>query len=84
MLQCNIALNIIKLENKMTNFKIDGKHYESKKGHYVVTREHERAEHNEIVRLEKKLDKHIGLPMEKAHHAESSQKEAPLPNMRSY
>jgi len=70
----------------MANFKIDGKHYESKKGHYVVEREHEKKEHNELVRLEKKLDKHIALPMEKAHHAEhgNSQKEAPLPNMRKY
>ena len=64
----------------MTNFKIDGKHHESKKGHYVVEREHEKAEHNELKRLEKKLEKHMNLPMEKAH----PQKEAPLPNMRSY
>jgi len=66
----------------MTNFKIDGKHHESKKGHYVVEREHEKAEHNELKRLEKKLDKHINLPMEKAH--QSNQKDAPLPHMRKY
>jgi hypothetical protein len=59
-------------------FKIEGKHHESKKGHYIVEREHEKKEHNELVRLEKKLDKHIGLPAEKAH----SQEAHPLPNMR--
>ena len=37
-------------------FKIEGKHHESKKGHYIVEREHEKKEHNELVRLEKKLD----------------------------
>jgi hypothetical protein len=66
----------------MKNFKIDGKHYESKKGHYVIEREHEKKEHNELVRLEKKLEKHINLPLEKAHP--SDQSEAPLPNMRKY
>lgn len=65
----------------MTNFKITGKTHESKKSHYVVEREHKK-EHNELVRLEKKLDKHIGLPAEKAHP--SDQKNAPLPNMRKY
>jgi len=65
-----------------THFKIDGKHYESKKSHYVVEREHEKKEHNELVRLEKKLDKHINMPMEKAHP--SDQKDAPLPHMRKY
>ena len=62
----------------MTNFKIDGKHHESKKGHYVVEREHEKKEHNELVRLEKKLDKHMSLPEEKAHPEASH----PLPHMR--
>ena len=66
----------------MTNFKIDGKTYESKKGHYVKESAH-RVE-DEVKRLEAKLDKHIALPMEKAHHAENSQKQAPLPNMRKY
>jgi len=67
-----------------TNFKIEGKEYKSPKGHYVKESPH-RIE-KEVERLEKKLDKHIALPMEKAHHAEhgSSQKEAPLPNMRKY
>ena len=56
----------------------------TKTGHYVKDSEH-RTE-DRLERLEKKLDKHIALPMEKAHHAEhgSSQKEAPLPNMRKY
>ena len=71
-----------------TNFTIK-EHKPAKattKAHYVVEREHEKKEHNELVRLEKKLDKHIGLPMEKAHKAEKgiSQKAAPLPNMRKY
>ena len=68
----------------MTNFKITGKTHESPKGHYVKESPH-RIE-KEVERLERKLDKHIALPMEKAHHAEhgSSQKEAPLPNMRKY
>ena len=66
----------------MKNFKIDGKHYESKKGHYVVEREHEKKEHNELQRLEKKLEKHMHLPLEKAHP--SDQKDAPLPHMRKY
>jgi hypothetical protein len=63
------------------NFKIDGKHYESKKGHYIVTREHERATEHELHRLEKKLDKHMNLPAERAHPDQSA---APLPNMRKY
>ena len=49
---------------------------------YVVEREHEKKEHNELVRLEKKLDKHMSLPADKAHP--SDQKNAPLPNMRKY
>jgi hypothetical protein len=65
----------------MTNFKITGKTHSSPKGHYVKESEH-RIE-KEVERLEKKLDKHIALPMEKAHPA-GSQKEAPLPNMRKY
>ena len=66
----------------MTHFKITGKTHESPKGHYVKESPH-RIE-KEVERLEKKLDKHIALPMEKAHHAENSQKEAPLPSMRKY
>lgn len=66
----------------MTNFKIDGKHYESKKSHYVVEREHEKKEHHELKRLEAKLEKHMHLPADKAHP--SDQKDAPLPHMRKY
>lgn len=65
-----------------TNFKITGKTHESKKGHYVVLREHEKATENELHRLEAKVTKHENLPLEKAHP--SDQKEAPLPNMRQY
>lgn len=66
-----------------TNFKIDGKAHKSPKGHYVVEKEHKLEK--EVERLERKLDRHIELPMEKAHHpAQSDQKEAPLPNMRKY
>ena len=68
----------------MTNFKIEQKKTkESPKGHYVKDSEH-RTE-DRLDRLESKLDKHIAMPMEKAHHShQSSQKEAPLPNMRKY
>jgi hypothetical protein len=66
----------------MTNFKITGKTYDSKKSHYVVEREHEKKEHNELKRLEAKLEKHENLPMEKAHP--SDQASHPLPNMRKY
>ena len=55
----------------------------TKTGHYVKDSEH-RTE-DRLERLETKLDKHIALPMEKAHHPhQASQKEAPLPNMRKY
>lgn len=67
----------------MTNFKMTGKTYESKKGHYVVARDHEFAKENELKRFEKKLEKHINLPMEQAHRG-TDQSEAPLPNMRKY
>jgi hypothetical protein len=66
----------------MTNFKIEGKTHESPKGHYIKESPHKMED--EIHRLAKKLDKHIALPMEKAHHAEDSQKKAPLPSMRKY
>ena len=67
----------------MTNFKIKGKAYESKKSHYVVEREHEKKEHNELVRLEKKLEKHMNLPMEKAHpEKKESQPNAGIPALR--
>jgi hypothetical protein len=64
-----------------TNFKITGKGDKSPKSHYVVEREYEKKEHNELVRLEKKLDKHINLPMEKAHKKESQPK-AGIPALR--
>jgi hypothetical protein len=68
-----------------TNFKITGKTHESKKGHYIVERDHEKACEQKIRRLDEKLEKHIHLPLEKAHHPDkSSQAEAPLPNMRKY
>ena len=63
-----------------TNFKVTGKTHESPKSHYVIEREHEKKEHNELVRLEKKLDKHINLPMEKAH--KESQPKAGIPALR--
>jgi hypothetical protein len=55
----------------------------SPKSHYVVLREHEKHTEHELSRLKEKLNKHISLPMEKAHK-ESDQKAAPLPNMRKY
>ena len=65
-----------------TNFKITGGASKGNtKSHYVVERQHEKAEHNEITRLAKKLEKHIDLPMDKAH---SDQSDAPLPSMRKY
>ena len=62
-----------------TNFKMTGKTHESKKGHYVVQRDHEFAKENELHRLEKKLDKHMALPMEKAHRG---QPQAGIPALR--
>lgn len=62
-----------------TNFKMTGKTHESKKGHYVVQRDHEFAKENELHRLEKKLDKHMSLPMEKAHRG---QPQAGIPALR--
>jgi len=60
-----------------------GKTHESKKGHYVVERDHALASENELHRLEKKLDKHIALPMERAHRGKN-QEQAPIPSMRKY
>ena len=65
----------------MTNFKISGKSHESKKGHYVVERDHTLATENELHRLEKKLDKHIALPMERAHRG-TDQPSAGIPALR--
>ena len=64
-----------------TNFKMTGKTHESKKGHYVVQRDHEFAKENELHRLEKKLDKHMSLPMEKAHRG-TEQLQAGIPALR--
>jgi hypothetical protein len=44
------------------NFKIDGKQYDSKKSHYVVEKGN-----SQVAQLEKKLEKHVNLPLEKAH-----------------
>ena len=63
-----------------TNFKISGKEHKSPKSHYVVLREHEKANENEIHRLADKLKKHESLPADKAHLRDQSS--APLPNMR--
>jgi hypothetical protein len=51
----------------MTNFKISGKTHESKKSHYVVEKQHEKKQSDDIKRLEEKLEKHQHLPMDKAH-----------------
>jgi len=70
-----------------TNFKVEGKLGNSPKSHYIVLREHEKHTEHELTRLKEKLNKHINMPLEKAHKPEgkgSSQKEAPLPNMRKY
>ena len=69
----------------MSNFKItEHKQKPTTKGHYVKESAHKIE--NELHRLEKKLDKHIALPLEKAHHPEqgSSQKEAGIPSLRKY
>ena len=50
-------------------------------GHYEKESEH-RMEIRRISALEKELKKHESQSMEKAHGG--SQKDAPLPNMRSY
>jgi len=50
-------------------------------GHYEKESEH-RMELRRISALEKELKKHESQSMEKAHGG--SQKDAPLPNMRSY
>ena len=65
----------------MTNFKIEGKEFKSPKAHYVVQRDHEFAKENELHRLEKKLDKHMSLPMEKAHRG-TEQPSAGIPALR--
>lgn len=53
----------------------------TKGGHYEKVSEH-RSELKRIGALEKELKHHESLGMDKAH--KGSQKDAPLPNMRSY
>ena len=68
----------------MTNFKISGGPSKGlAKSHYIVLREHEKKDEQRIDRLTAKLDKHMNLPMDKAHpESPKDQKSAPLPNMR--
>ena len=54
----------------------------TKGGHYEKESEH-RMEIRRISALEKELKHHESLGMDKAHKG-GSQKDAPLPNMRSY
>ena len=61
--------------------EVTGKTYKSPTGHYVIEKEHKIE--SRIDRLEDKLQKHINLPEEKAHHP-VSQKSAPLPSMKKY
>ena len=65
-------------------YTIIGKGKESPKGHYVVEKSHQHPLEQKVARLEQKLDKHMHLPMEKAHHPGTDQSQAPLPNMRKY
>ena len=66
-----------------TNFKItEKKQPATKSGHYEKESEH-RMEIRRISALEKELKHHESLGMDKAHKG-GSQKDAPLPNMRSY
>ena len=71
-----------------TNFKLTrekAKHDTPK--HYVIEREW-KAEKRKVMGLEKELKAHEKTDMEHAHpplsHEQRSQKDAPLPNMRSY
>lgn len=71
-----------------TNFKISresGKCSDPK--HYVVEKEFKK-EARKVAALEKELKAHEKTSMEKAHpplsHEQKSQKDAPLPSMRSY
>ena len=71
-----------------TNFKLtreSGKCSEPK--HYVVEKEFKK-EARKVAALEKELKAHEKTSMEQAHpprsHEQRSQKDAPLPNMRSY
>ena len=65
-----------------TNFKItEAKRKSTPSGEYEKVSEH-RSELKRISALEKELKHHESLGMDKAH--KGSQKDAPLPNMRSY
>ena len=65
-----------------TNFKLtESKRQSTPTGHYEKESEH-RMEIRRISALEKELKHHESLGMDKAH--KGSQKDAPLPNMRSY
>ena len=65
-----------------TKFVITRSNKPSKEGmHYEKTSEH-RSELSRISALEKELKHHESQSIEKAHGG--SQKDAPLPNMRSY
>lgn len=66
-----------------TNFKITAsKQPATKGGHYEKVSEH-RSELKRIAALEKELKHHEAQGLDKAHKG-GSQKDAPLPNMRSY
>ena len=71
-----------------TNFKITREKSKcSDDKDYVVEREYKK-ERRKVMELEKELKAHEKTDMEHAHpplsHEQKSQKEAPLPNMRSY
>ena len=66
-----------------TNFKItESKGKPTNGGHYEKESEH-RSELKRISALEKELKRHESQGLDKAHKG-GSQKDAPLPNMRSY
>ena len=70
-----------------TNFKItQAKQKPTPSGHYVMEREYKK-EARKIAELEKELKEHEKTDMAHAHpmhRSHESQKEASLPNMRSY
>jgi hypothetical protein len=66
-----------------TNFKItEQKRQPTSGGHYEKVSEH-REELRRIAAVEKELKRHESQGLDKAHKG-GSQKDAPLPNMRSY
>ena len=71
-----------------TNFTIkEHKRNATPTGHYVMEREYKK-EARKVAEIEKELKEHEKTDMEHAHPMhrshEAKQKEAPLPNMRSY